>query len=274
MALIIKTFRWIGFVFCAVLSGIATVHAQPASVYLEDLTWPELKARIETGYTTVILPTGGTEQNGPHLTYGKHNFVVNAAAGRIAAALGHSLVAPVITIVPEGTLDQPEGNLNFSGTLGLSDDTFEHVLRDVAESLARSGFKLICIIGDHGQSQPGQARVALQLTEAWKQLGIRVINVSAYYDPELEERELLRLGFSKADLGDHGGIADTAELLAVKPDAVRKSQVKLEQWNGSGPSGANGRPELANAELGERLLNLRVLNAVKQIQLVQPRSNP
>lgn len=268
---IIKTFCRMGLVFCTILSCIAIAHAQPASVYLEDLTWPELKAKVEAGYTTVILPTGGTEQNGPHLTYGKHNYVVNAAAGRIAVSLGHSLVAPVITIVPEGALDQPEGNLKFPGTLGLSEDTFERVLRDVAVSLARSGFTLICIIGDHGQSQPVQARVAQQLTEAWKQLGIRVINVSAYYDPDLEERELLRMGFAKADLGDHGGIADTAELLAVKPDAVRQGQVKLEQWTGSGPSGATGRPELATAQTGEYLLNLRVSNAVKQIQLALPR---
>jgi creatinine amidohydrolase/Fe(II)-dependent formamide hydrolase-like protein len=240
-------------------------------VYLEDLTWPELSQRIAAGATTVIVPTGGTEQNGPHMALGKHNFVVRDAAGRIARELGLALVAPVLKIVPEGPLERPSGNLQFPGTLGLSEDSFQRVLWDVALSLAHSGFKLICFVGDHGQSQAAQTRVAEQLNIVWRSSGIRVINVSAYYSPDGEERELIRSGLPKEVLGDHGGIADTAQLMAVKPEALRREFLALNNWTGKGPSGASGKPELANAEMGERLLRQRVLAAVNQIRALAQR---
>jgi creatinine amidohydrolase len=251
------------------LLASAPAFAQAQTVYLEDLTWPELSRRIEQGATTVIVATGGTEQNGPHMTLGKHNFVVRETAGRIALELGMTLVAPVLKVVPEGPLDRPSGNLRFPGTLGLSEDSFERVLWDVALSLAHSGFKLICFVGDHGQSQAIQSRVAERLSDIWQGSGIRVVNVSAYYSPDAEQRELLRLGLPREALGEHGGVADTAQLLAVKPDAVRTEFLSPQSWKGSGPSGASGQPELADAGMGERLLRERIRAAVRQIRALR-----
>ncbi len=54
----------------------ASSSAQMPSVYLEELTWTEVRGALENGATTVIIPTGGTEQNGPHMVLGKHNFIV------------------------------------------------------------------------------------------------------------------------------------------------------------------------------------------------------
>ena len=53
----------------------------PNSVFLEDLTWTESRDAIAAGKTTVIVPTGGTEQNGPHMALGKHNYLVTYKAG-------------------------------------------------------------------------------------------------------------------------------------------------------------------------------------------------
>ena len=69
--------------------------AAPASVYIEDLTWTELRDLVAAGKTTAIIPVGGTEQNGPHMAIGKHNVRVKLLAGRIAAGLRNALVAPV-----------------------------------------------------------------------------------------------------------------------------------------------------------------------------------
>ena len=46
--------------------------------FLEELTWTELRDAIRAGTTTVIVPVGGTEQNGPHMALGKHNVRVQA----------------------------------------------------------------------------------------------------------------------------------------------------------------------------------------------------
>lgn len=272
MSTILRARRFCGNALLAVLwLACAPAFAQPQSVYLEDLTWPELSQRIAAGATTVIVPTGGTEQNGAHMVLGKHNIVVREAAGRIARELGSALVAPVLKVVPEGPLDKPSGNLRFPGTLGLSEASFERVLWDVALSLAHSGFKLICFVGDHGQSQAAQALVAERLNDIWRSSGIRVLNVAAYYSPDAEERELIRSGLPKEALGDHGGIADTAQLMAVKPEAVRPEFLEPKKWKGKGPSGATGKPELASADIGERLLRQRVLAAVGQIRAAAQR---
>ena len=74
----------------------AGAHAAPPSVFIEELTWTELRDAQRAGKTTLIIPVGGTEQSGPHLVLGKHNVRVKLLAGRIAETLGNALVAPVV----------------------------------------------------------------------------------------------------------------------------------------------------------------------------------
>src|ERR1700722_2220611 len=107
--------------FCLLLAPAASA-ATPASVYIEDLTWTELRDQIAAGKTTVLLPIGGTEQNGPHMAIGKHNVRVKLLSGRIAAALGNALVAPVLPYVPEGGFEPPTGHMRFPGTITIPTD--------------------------------------------------------------------------------------------------------------------------------------------------------
>ncbi|HIE91421.1 MAG TPA: creatininase family protein, partial [Acidobacteria bacterium] len=77
----------------AVTCLAGTLLAQtPDTVFLEELTWTELRDLVETGTTTIIIPTGGTEQNGPHMVLGKHNVLVKHKAGEVARRLGDALV--------------------------------------------------------------------------------------------------------------------------------------------------------------------------------------
>ena len=84
----------------------------PDTVFMEELTWTEVRDAIRAGKTTIIFPTGGTEQNGPHMVLGKHNFIVKHAAEQIARRLGNALVAPVLAYVPEGNIDPPSGHMH------------------------------------------------------------------------------------------------------------------------------------------------------------------
>ena len=59
--------------FLFLLATPPALAAAPETVFLEELTWPELRALVDAGTTTIILPIGGTEQNGPHMALGKHN---------------------------------------------------------------------------------------------------------------------------------------------------------------------------------------------------------
>ncbi len=56
------------------------------SVFLEELTWMEVRDALQAGKTTVLVPTGGVEQNGPYLATGKHNYILRATSEAIAQA--------------------------------------------------------------------------------------------------------------------------------------------------------------------------------------------
>ena len=130
------------------------------TVFLEELTWTEVRDAIKAGKTTIIFPTGGTEQNGPHMVLGKHNFIVKHAAEQIARRLGNALVAPVLAYVPEGNIDPPSGHMLYPGTISLPDDVFIKVTEYAARSFRANGFKDIVLIGDSGGNQKGLQSVA------------------------------------------------------------------------------------------------------------------
>lgn len=73
------------------------------TVWVEEMTWMEVRDALRAGKTTVIVPTGGVEQNGPYLATGKHNVVLRATCEAIARKLGDALVAPVVAFVPRAT---------------------------------------------------------------------------------------------------------------------------------------------------------------------------
>jgi len=77
----------------------------PNTLQIADMTWIEVRSAIARGYTKVIVPSGGIEQNGPHMVLGKHDYIVGAAALEIARELGQTLVTPVVSFVPEGDYD-------------------------------------------------------------------------------------------------------------------------------------------------------------------------
>src|ERR1044072_6049965 len=75
----------------------------PDTGLLEQLAWDELALLIKNGKTTAIIGTAGTEQKGPHMAIGEHKYDTEYCAEQIAQALGHAIVALVLTYVPEGS---------------------------------------------------------------------------------------------------------------------------------------------------------------------------
>ena len=105
-----------------------TAGKPPDSVFIEELTWAEVRDLIAAGTTNVIVGTAGTEQKGPHMVDGEHKFVMEYAADKIARGMGKTLVAPVITYVPEGSWDPPSGHMRKPGTITLPEDRFVELL--------------------------------------------------------------------------------------------------------------------------------------------------
>jgi creatinine amidohydrolase/Fe(II)-dependent formamide hydrolase-like protein len=238
---------------------------RPDTIDIADMTWVEVRAALQSGYTTVIVPSGGIEQNGPHMIVGKHDYIVRAAARRIAGELGQTLVAPVVSYVPEGSYDPPVGHMRFPGTLGVPEPVFAATLEGIARSLKAGGFKTICFIADHGGSQAPQAEVTARLNTEWAGKGVRVISVDAYYSDAAQIALLERQGETRASIGDHASIIDTSELMAVHPEGVDLGRLSGLGWSVRS-TGIVGNPQTASAARGQELLAIRVAAALRQIR--------
>ena len=193
------------------------------SVFIEDLTWMEVRDLIADGKDTAIVASGGVEQNGPYLVTGKHNVLLRGVTEAIARDLGNALVAPILKLVPEGDFDPPTGHMRYPGTIGLSQETFQAVVRDVARSLKTSGFQHIILIGDSGGNQAGMKAVAEELTAEWTgSPGVHFI--PEYYDYQGLQTWLSEHGVEQTPEGIHDDYAITSMMATVDQNSVRTSE--------------------------------------------------
>jgi creatinine amidohydrolase/Fe(II)-dependent formamide hydrolase-like protein len=186
----------------ATLLCLGAAAASPDTVLLEELTSPEVVARVAGGTRTILIPIGGTEQNGEVMVLGKHNVRARVLAEEIARRLDKTLVAPVIAYVPEGSIDPPTGHMRGAGTISIPAGAFEQTLEGAARSLLRHGFTAVVLLGDHGGYHGSLRRVAERINRELKRTAILV--------PKEYYREL-----------EHAGKADAQLSLAVDPKLVR-----------------------------------------------------
>ena len=238
-----------------------------SSVYLEDLTTAEVSTALRAGHTTVIIPVGGTEQNGPHMALGKHNTRVHVLAGRIATALGDAVVAPVLAYVPEGNVTPPTEHMRYAGTISIPDSTFRAVLSGAAQSFRQHGFAHIVLLGDSGNYQKSLQAVADGLNKSWAGSPVRAHFVGEYYAATQTTYvdALKARGLSAAQIGTHAGVADTALLMAVAPQLV-KPELFTQAASQGKAGGTGGDPRLATAELGQPGVDAVVSQTVAAIR--------
>ena len=251
----------------AALLALAGVPAGAATVQLDELTWTEVRDALGAGTTTVIIPIGGTEQNGPHMALGKHNFRVAALSSRIADKLGNALVAPVVSYVPEGRVSPPTGHMRFAGTISVPGDAFAAIVTGAARSLRQHGFLDIVLIGDSGNYQGQLKDVAQRLNREWDGTRARVHFVPEYYRAATEgfAQALRAQGLSEAQIGIHAGAADTSLMLAVDPARVRADRLHAGAASES-TTGVVGDPSRASAALGKIGIDMAVEQAVAAIR--------
>lgn len=266
---VIRTALATALVTAGALGVVTRPLTAPAAqtVEIADMTWIEVRDAIRRGVDTVIVPSGGIEANGPHMTMGKHQHIVALTARLIAEGHGRALVAPVVAYVPQGTYEPPTGNMTLPGTIGVTEAVFEGVLEGAARSMKAAGFRRIAFLADHGGSLAPQGRIAARLAEEWRASGVSVVALDRYYtEGDKAQRALLAArGETPATIGDHAGLQDTAELLAAHP-----ASVKLERLSRSLPmleaDGSSGQPARATPELGRDLIKAKVEAGLAQLR--------
>jgi creatinine amidohydrolase/Fe(II)-dependent formamide hydrolase-like protein len=196
------------------------------TVWIEEMTWLEVRDAMKAGKTTVIVPTGGVEQNGPYLATGKHNYVNRATCEAIARKLGNALCAPNVPFVPEGGIEPKTSHMIYPGTISLTEETFQALLTDIASSLKAHGFEHIVLIGDSGGNQGGMKTVAANLTGKWGAGSKTTIHfIPEYYQyPEAYKWAAANLGWKEVPEGHHDDPTISTIMMTVDPNAVRIKQ--------------------------------------------------
>lgn len=233
------------------------------SVWIEELTWIEVRDAMAAGKTTAIIPTGGIEQNGPYVALGKHNYVLEGACDAIARKLGNALCTPIIKLVPEGGFEPKTGHMRYPGTLTVRDETFRMMLEDVGHSLHVHGFENIIYIGDSGGNQTGMAAAAAALNERWGET--KAHHIAGYYDNAGVVARMNELGVEE---GPSDGYHDTYWLTSMQM-TVDPSSVRYDERVAAGKATINGvsiAPMEETIALGEQLMEWRNNKTVELIR--------
>ena len=212
------------------------------SLWTEELTWMEVRDAVAAGTTTIIIGTGGVEQNGPYVAGGKHNYVLQTVLPYIARSIDDALIAPIVKFVPEGRIEpEPGGHMQYAGTISLEPETFQALLRDICRSYRAHGFVDIILLGDSGGNQEGMENVANQLNERWADDEARVHYLREYYYEDPWSYEFLKArGITQIDEsaetpedrdrptawrnGIHDDIYYEAQVAVQDPELIRTRQ--------------------------------------------------
>jgi creatinine amidohydrolase/Fe(II)-dependent formamide hydrolase-like protein len=235
------------------------------SVWMEEMTWMDVRDALAAGKTTVIIATGGFEPNGPFLALGKHNYVLQANCEAIARRLGNALCAPVVKFVPEGPVDGGGGHMASPGTISLSNETYRAMLSEIARNMKAHGFRNIIMIGDSGGNGSGMEAVAAALKEQWK--GDPVIaHVPEHYEYSAVSRFMRENGFvvGSADDNLHDDPIITLNMYANDPESIswsRRMAAGLTTING-----VSVADPVKNAELAAKVVDFRASFTIEGIR--------
>jgi creatinine amidohydrolase len=235
----------------------------PNTVWIEEMTWMDVRDALADGKTTVIIPTGGVEANGPWLATGKHNYVLRANCDAIARDLGDALCAPIVKLVPEGNIEPPSSHMTTPGTISMQQETFEAMLTDIARSLQAHGFENVIFIGDSGGNQSGQRAVAERLNAEWS--GTVVAHVQEYYDYAGVNQHMTSMGYAE---GESDGLHDDA-YISLNMFADDPRSIRYEERVAAGQASINGfslEDRVLNVELAREIVAFRSMHTVRFIE--------
>ncbi|MCX6610963.1 MAG: creatininase family protein [Acidobacteria bacterium] len=257
------------------LGSLDAVRPIPAvdSLWAEELTWMEMRDAIKAGKTTILIGTGGIEQNGPYVAGGKHNYVLQTVLPYIARSIGNTLIAPIVKFVPEGAIEpKPAGHMRYPGTISLEAATFEALLTDICRSYKAHGFRDIILLGDSGGNQAGMEKVARALNLKWKASPTRVHYLKDYYAKDPWSYDFLKAqGIVQVDKtppkgesptrpahtrnGIHDDVYYEAQIAVQDPKLIRADErIKAGLMS---IHGVNLAPVSKTVELGKKLAEYR-----------------
>ena len=166
------------------------------ALYLDRLTWPDIKDEIQNGRDTVVVPFGSTEQHGRHMPLGTDAVLGDEIGWRLAQRLD-AFLAPTVRF------GCSEHHLAFSGTISVGEETFRGIVMDVIVSLSGHGFRRIVLLPTHGGNFKPMAEAVANIEPA---RGVRIFaftDLGALVNAASESSKAF--GVNAAKSGAHSG---------------------------------------------------------------------
>ena len=187
-------------------------------IQLERLSWPQVETALADGYTTVVFACGATEQHGPHLPLLVDAEIGTRTAVETARRLGKALVAPTVRV---GCSDH---HMAFPGTLSFRQDTFDAVVLDYCASLAKHGFRKICVFPSHGGNVMPLAQLEPRLKASVGDSVEVVVDTDLMGLMAVWQNGVPAAGGPPGRVGGHADIAESSILLTITPELVQEER--------------------------------------------------
>jgi creatinine amidohydrolase len=231
-----------------------------------NLTWQEARQWAERN-PVVIVPTGSTEQHGPHLPLKVDIVCADYVAKRVAEKTN-------MLVTPPLNFGYSELWLHYPGTISFRQETFRAALHDICCSLIRGGFKKIFILNGHNPNLIHVQAVISELIDCFEDKEIQ-LGCGTYIFMAKEECD--RIGENFRD-GTHANEFETSLALSLFPELVKMEEAKnvsktyqmkkvinfdagamvVNRWPSELHDGSYGNPGLASAEKGRAYLEVLV----------------
>jgi len=183
-------------------------------------------------------------------------------------------VYPTMPFAPTGSRELRTNHVRFAGSVSIDTETFQAVMRQVAQSALAAGFKNVFLMGDHGGGQDALRAAAKDLEDQYDKLDE---TAHIYYVPDLYYKEKQQMKAYLAERGvpydAHAGTDDTSEVMFLDAKKwIRSEKLRLSTEQDEPTTGVNGDPTTAMPELGKMFIGFNIDDAVNQIHPVARRA--
>jgi creatinine amidohydrolase len=216
---------------------------------------------------TILVPVGSTEQHGALAPTGCDHLVAEAVCIEVGKR-NEVMVAPVL---PYG---QSESHMGFPGTVSLSGVTMALMVRDMVESLYRTGFRDVLFLSGHGGNR---GPVMTGLAGASRSCPDAVLRYLGYWElPGILEAEKRLFGEGR---GLHATAAEVSMIMVLREGfepprdpLTRTARPKLgevvsaSRWKERYPDGpCDVDPLVISREKGREFFELLVEKLIEEI---------
>jgi creatinine amidohydrolase len=247
----------------------------------EEMTWPETKEAVAEG-RVVILPTGSTEEHGPHLPLSTDVLCSYSVCKAVAKKVPKDAV-----VLPPISYGFNEHHEDFPGTLHVDWQPFIEYMINVGRSATHHGFRKIVIINGHGSNTPFTQIAARKITNTTDAICASL----NYWDFGKDAITKVRQSPWPGGMA-HGCEFETSLLLHLAPNLVQMDKAKkdmsfqkskyiywdlqggalggavgfMDQWSRMSKTGTMGDPTLATREKGKIIFDEVVKNVSEFIK--------